>query len=107
MVCENVLYVYAKMSATLFKRFVFFQLRAADPNAYYSCDDDFLPARTVSESDQRVRGSQGTSLEIMDNGNFSSKVASNIEGTECTFIFTLMCGNSESLRLTWRVAPGK
>ncbi|XP_022940995.1 phosphatidylinositol/phosphatidylcholine transfer protein SFH13-like isoform X3 [Cucurbita moschata] len=57
------------------------ELRAADPSAYYSCDDDFLPARTVSESDQRVRGPLGTSLEIMDNGNFSSKVASNIEGT--------------------------
>lgn len=56
------------------------QLRAADPNAYYSCDDDFLPARTVNGSDQRVRGSHGPSLEIMDKGNFSSKVTSNVEG---------------------------
>ncbi|XP_022139384.1 phosphatidylinositol/phosphatidylcholine transfer protein SFH13 isoform X2 [Momordica charantia] len=57
------------------------ELRAADPNAYYSCDDDFLPARTVNGSDQRVRGSHGPSLEIMDKGNFSSKVTSNVEGT--------------------------
>lgn len=79
--CENVLHVYAKMSANLYKKLYFLQLRAADPNAYYSCDDDFLPARAVNESDQRVGGSHGPSIEIMDNGNFSSKVTSNIEGT--------------------------
>ncbi|XP_022976075.1 phosphatidylinositol/phosphatidylcholine transfer protein SFH13-like [Cucurbita maxima] len=56
--------------------------RAADSNAYYSCDDDdFRPVRTVPKCDQRVGGSQGPSLEIIENGNLSSKVTSNTEGT--------------------------
>ncbi|XP_038898537.1 phosphatidylinositol/phosphatidylcholine transfer protein SFH13 isoform X2 [Benincasa hispida] len=55
--------------------------RAADPNAYYSCDDDFLPARMVTDSDQRVGGSQGPSLEIIENANLSNKETSNTEDT--------------------------
>lgn len=55
--------------------------RAADPSAYYSCDDDFLPARTVTDNAQRVGGSQGPSLEIMENGNLSNKEISNTEDT--------------------------
>lgn len=58
----------------------FLQHRAADPSAYYSCDDDFLPARTVTDNAQRVGGSQGPSLEIMENGNLSNKEISNTEG---------------------------
>lgn len=63
----------------------FLQHRTADPNAYYSCDD-FLPASSVADSAEGIGGSQGPSLEIMENGNLLNNEASNTEGTQCDYI---------------------
>lgn len=57
------------------------EVRASDPNAYYSCDDNFPLVEKTAQSNLGVGHSEDQSLKTNDLGNFPSEMTSNVEGS--------------------------